>query len=74
MTETSYSCVPVPTVGRDEALDVIQPWLMDRAIFSRGRLRSWCYEIGNMDHEVKMGIDAARALVTGQSEAVWAGP
>jgi protoporphyrinogen oxidase len=63
---------PVPTVDRDEALDTIQPWLMERGIFSRGRFGAWRYEIGNMDHAVKMGIDAARRIVTGVDEAVWA--
>jgi hypothetical protein len=32
---------------------------------------SWKYEIGNMDHAVKMGIDAARRVVTGAAEEVW---
>jgi hypothetical protein len=62
---------PVPTVSRDEALDVIQPWLMKRDIFSRGRFGSWRYEIGNMDHAVKMGIDVARRVVTGSVEELW---
>jgi protoporphyrinogen oxidase len=63
---------PVPTVGRDEALALIQPWLMEREIFSRGRFGSWCYEIGNMDHAVKMGIDVARRLVANAQEEIWA--
>ena len=54
---------PVPTLGRDRALAVIQPWLMERDIFSRGRFGSWRYEMGNMDHAVKMGIDVARRIV-----------
>lgn len=63
---------PVPTLGRDRALAVIQPWLMEHEIYSRGRFGSWRYEIGNMDHAVKMGIDAARAIVEGASEELWA--
>jgi UDP-galactopyranose mutase len=59
---------PVPTRGRDAALDTIQPWLSERQIFSRGRFGSWRYEIGNMDHAVKMGIDVANRLLTGQPE------
>jgi protoporphyrinogen oxidase len=62
---------PVPTVQRDQALAVIQPWLMEHDIFSRGRFGSWRYEIGNMDHAVKMGIDAARRIVTGSKEELW---
>jgi protoporphyrinogen oxidase len=63
---------PVPTVGRDGALGVIQPWLAERRILSRGRFGSWRYEVGNMDHAVKMGIDAARRVVTGAEEQLFA--
>jgi protoporphyrinogen oxidase len=63
---------PVPTLDRDQRLAVIQPWLMDRGIFSRGRFGSWRYEIGNMDHAVKMGVDVARRVVTGREEQLWA--
>jgi protoporphyrinogen oxidase len=62
---------PVPTLERDSALAIIQPWLMERQIFSRGRFGSWRYEIGNMDHSVKMGIDIARHLVSGAEEELW---
>lgn len=62
---------PVPTLGRDRALLTIQPWLAQRGILSRGRFGSWCYEIGNMDHAVKMGTDAARRLLTGAPEELW---
>jgi protoporphyrinogen oxidase len=62
---------PVPTLERDASLDTIQPWLMGHEIYSRGRFGSWRYEMGNMDHAVKMGIDAARRIVTGQDEELW---
>ena len=63
---------PMPTLGRDAALAVVQPWLMERDIYSRGRFGSWRYEIGNMDHAAKMGIDVARLLVEGRPEELWA--
>jgi UDP-galactopyranose mutase len=63
---------PVPTLGRDSALDTIQPWLMDHRIYSRGRFGAWRYEIGNMDHAVNMGTDVARHLVLGAAEQLWA--
>jgi protoporphyrinogen oxidase len=63
---------PVPTLERDDALSVIQPWLIDQGIFSRGRFGSWLYEAGNMDHAVKMGVDLARRLATGDAEELWA--
>jgi protoporphyrinogen oxidase len=59
---------PVPTLDRDRALEMIQPWLAEREIYSRGRFGSWRYEIGNMDHAVKMGIDVARRLLQGSAE------
>jgi hypothetical protein len=62
---------PIPTVDRDEALGVVQPWLMNHGIYSRGRFGSWRYEIGNMDHATKMGVDVARLLVEGRPEELW---
>lgn len=62
---------PVPTLGRDRALGIIQPWLMEQSIYSRGRFGSWRYETGNMDHAVKMGVDVARLIVQGVPEGLW---
>jgi protoporphyrinogen oxidase len=62
---------PIPTLERDAALSTIQPWLQEHAIYSRGRFGSWRYEIGNMDHAVKMGIDVARLLLEGRPEELW---
>ncbi len=62
---------PVPTVGRDRALRAIQPWLMERGIYSRGRFGAWRYEAGNMDHSVKMGVDVARHLLSSAPEELW---
>ena len=63
---------PIPTLERDEALSIIQPWLMQHGIFARGRFGAWRYELGNMDHSVKMGVDMARFLVDGTPEQAWA--
>jgi protoporphyrinogen oxidase len=62
---------PIPTLGRDDALATIQPWLMEHDIYSRGRFGAWRYELGNMDHAVKMGVDVARLLVDGTDEQAW---
>jgi len=62
---------PIPTLGRDAALRVIQPFLMDLGILARGRFGAWRYELGNMDHAVKMGIDVANWLITGTPEQAW---
>ncbi|GAB3113425.1 FAD-dependent oxidoreductase [Streptomyces calidiresistens] len=63
---------PVPTLGRDEALAPVMPWMEERGIYPRGRFGTWRYEIGNMDHAVKMGIDIARRLVNGTREELLA--
>lgn len=62
---------PIPTLRRDRALATIQDWLPRRAIFSRGRFGAWRYEIGNMDHAVKMGTDVARLILEGRPEQLW---
>jgi protoporphyrinogen oxidase len=62
---------PIPTLERDASLAAIQPWLMERQIYSRGRFGSWRYEMGNMDHAAKMGSDAARRLVGAGREELW---
>ena len=62
---------PVPTIERDAALRTMQAWLMKQDIYSRGRFGAWKYEIGNMDHSVKMGVDAARWIVNKTPEEVW---
>jgi hypothetical protein len=64
--ETIDYVYPVPTLGRDRALQTIQPWLLDHEIYSCGRFGACRYESGNMDHAVKMGIDVARDLVASQ--------
>jgi protoporphyrinogen oxidase len=63
---------PVPTVGRDRALAIVQPWLMDRRVYSRGRFGAWRYEIGNTDHSVMMGVELVDHLVQGADEVTWA--
>ena len=63
---------PVPTRRRDQALAVIQRWLMANDIYSRGRFGAWRYEIGNTDHSVMMGVELADLLVSGQPETTWA--
>lgn len=63
---------PVPTLGRDAALAVIQPWLMEHDIYSRGRFGAWRYEIGNTDHSVMQGVELADYLVSGKPETTWA--
>ena len=62
---------PVPTLGRDAALDTIQTYLEHNSIFSRGRFGTWKYEIGNMDHAVMMGTEIIERLLKGKKENIW---
>lgn len=66
--ETVPYAYPVPTRGRDDALRTLLPWFDRQGVLSRGRFGTWRYEVGNMDHAVKMGIDAARRIVDGTPE------
>jgi protoporphyrinogen oxidase len=62
---------PIPTLGRDRALEVLQPALKEKGIYSRGRFGAWRYEVGNMDHSVLMGVEAANHIVAGDPELVF---
>jgi protoporphyrinogen oxidase len=62
---------PVPALDRDDALRCIQPYLMKHGIYSRGRFGAWLYEIGNMDHSFKQGIDVIDHIVNRNEETEW---
>lgn len=62
---------PIPTLGRDRALSVLQPALLEKGIYSRGRFGAWRYEIGNMDHSVMMGVEAVNHILVGEEETVF---
>lgn len=62
---------PVPSVGRDAALGIIQPWLRSQDIWSRGRFGAWLYEIGNMDHSTMQGVEFVNHVLHGAPEQVW---
>jgi protoporphyrinogen oxidase len=62
---------PIPTLDRDRALGILQPYLMRNAIYSRGRFGTWRYEIGNMDHSVMMGVEVIDHVLAGKPEQVF---
>ena len=73
---TTWQCspaktYPVPTLDRDAALAVIEPWLQRRRIWSRGRFGAWRYEIGNMDHSFMQGVEWVDHVLDGAPETVW---
>lgn len=55
---------PVPTLGRDKALDFILGELEAMDIHSVGRLGRWRYEEGNMDHAFGHGCAAIDTIYT----------
>jgi protoporphyrinogen oxidase len=62
---------PIPSVDRNDALDVIQPYLESKEIYSRGRFGSWKYEIGNQDHSLMQGVELVDRWLDGSSEKVF---
>lgn len=59
---------PVPTLGRDRALGIIQPFLESKGVYARGRFGAWRYEAGNMDHSFMQGVEAVDRILTGTPE------
>jgi UDP-galactopyranose mutase len=62
---------PIPSLGRDDALGVIQPWLRQQRIWSRGRFGAWLYEVGNMDHSTMQGVEAVNSALLHEPETVF---
>jgi protoporphyrinogen oxidase len=62
---------PIPSVDRNDALDVIQPYLESKEIYSRGRFGSWKYEIGNQDHSLMQGVELVDRWLDGSAEKVF---
>ena len=65
---TIWKSYPVPVLGRDAAINALQPRLEELGIYSRGRFGAWKYEYGNMDHSVAWGLDIVRFILDGQPE------
>lgn len=59
---------PVPTLERDAALRIIQPWLEAHGIYSRGRFGAWKYEVGNMDHSFMQGVEVVERILESKPE------
>lgn len=62
---------PVPSLTRDASLGVLQPWLRQHDIWSRGRFGAWLYEIGNMDHSAMQGVEFVNNVLLDEPETVW---
>ncbi|SNB45827.1 NAD(P)/FAD-dependent oxidoreductase [Geobacter sp. DSM 9736] len=62
---------PVPSLGRDAALAVINPFLESQGVYSRGRFGAWKYEVGNMDHSFMQGVEVVERILTGAEESTF---
>ena len=59
---------PTPSLGRDEALELLLPALEEYGIFSRGRFGAWKYEVSNQDHSFMQGVELVDRIAGGGAE------
>ena len=62
---------PVPSVSREGILEKVQPWLVSKGIYSRGRFGGWRYEVANQDHSFMQGVEISDKLVRGIPEETY---
>jgi len=62
LIEADYA-YPIPTLERDSALGLIQPFLKEKDVYSCGRFGAWKYEAGNMDHCLMQGKEAVDEIL-----------
>jgi hypothetical protein len=65
---------PTPTIDRDVALEVIQPYLIRHDVYSRGLSGSWVHEAGDLDHSFLQGVECADYILHGTPERIWPAP
>ena len=65
---------PIPTIGRDEVVAPILDFFEKKGVFSRGRMGSWKYEVGNMDHSFMQGKECIDHIVLGMEEITLSHP
>jgi protoporphyrinogen oxidase len=65
---------PVPTLGRDAALEALHAALEPLRIHSRGRFGGWKYEVSNQDHSFMQGAELVEHLLTGTPEVTYPHP
>jgi protoporphyrinogen oxidase len=59
---------PIPSLRRDEMLQIVIPWLEARKVYSRGRFGLWKYEVSNQDHSFMQGVEIVERLINGRVE------
>jgi protoporphyrinogen oxidase len=59
---------PVPRLGTDDVLALVEPELARLGIVSRGRFGGWCYHVSNQDHAFMQGLEAVDRLLLAAPE------
>src|SRR5262249_25817999 len=59
---------PTPSRHPDRALDVLQPALEARQVYSRGRVGAWKDEGAKQDHSFAQGVECVDRLESGAPE------
>ncbi len=62
---------PVPYLQRDEHLAIIQSYLINNGVYSRGRFGGWKYEVSNQDHSLMQGVEAIDRIISGIPEVTY---
>lgn len=65
---------PTPFVGRNDLLDVVQPHLEGKQIYSRGRFGGWKYEVANQDHSMMQGVECVERILGIGEEVTYRSP
>lgn len=65
---------PTPSISRDNILKVVQKYLMDNSIYSRGRFGGWKYEVGNQDHSFMQGVEVINNIKYKTPEVTYFNP
>jgi protoporphyrinogen oxidase len=65
---------PTPSLERDSGVHALLPLLRGLGVWSRGRFGSWKYEIGNQDHSLALGVEAADNMLAGCEEVTLTKP
>ncbi|XP_038060540.1 uncharacterized protein LOC119731443 [Patiria miniata] len=73
-----YRCLdhgyPVPSLKRDMILEMIQPWMESKNIYSRGRFGGWKYEVANQDHSFMQGVEVVDKFLSNVPELTYPDP
>lgn len=65
---------PIPTLNLENELTIIQNYLEQHEIYSRGRFGGWKYEVSNQDHSFMQGVEVVDRILYGSPELTYYHP